>query len=277
MTQFGLESSRPLQEAADSSAPATVSSPSSQREVSLPRFSLKKRPISGSNGRANLTSVNSAFLTGIFADVAKVQETTVQVSDSDPRLDHSLSFKKSRVSLNKSLSRCGKSFKILSEAATLCSSTSLEANQTSSTVPHITPTGVMGRLDSLHYQLSCVSDSSNSELASTGNAVQLAFPKLPSFVSANSSSATLPRKVSDLQMYMPEAHSTANEESYGWFVEMDNEAPSTKTTDPYAAKPNTTGNLAFSAPTAPKAVNYDAEVEWAKAADTVDDVLGDFF
>jgi hypothetical protein len=38
-----------------------------------------------------------------------------------------------------------------------------------------------------------------------------------------------------------------------------------------------TDDLAFKAPTAPKATNYDAELEWAKAADTVDDVLGDFF
>ena len=36
-------------------------------------------------------------------------------------------------------------------------------------------------------------------------------------------------------------------------------------------------DLAFLAPTAPLACNHDEEVEWAKAADTVDDVLGDFF
>ena len=44
---------------------------------------------------------------------------------------------------------------------------------------------------------------------------------------------------------------------------------------PTAASSSTT--LAFSAATAPNAVSHDAEVEWAKAADTVDDVLGDFF
>jgi hypothetical protein len=36
--------------------------------------------------------------------------------------------------------------------------------------------------------------------------------------------------------------------------------------------------LTFSAVTAPKRSSYlDAEDEWAKAADTVDDVLGGFF
>jgi hypothetical protein len=34
--------------------------------------------------------------------------------------------------------------------------------------------------------------------------------------------------------------------------------------------------LAFEAPKAARTV-LNAEVEWAKAADTVDDVLGDFF
>ena len=48
------------------------------------------------------------------------------------------------------------------------------------------------------------------------------------------------------------------------------------TADPYAAACGVQG-LAFQAHTAPKASNHDAEVEWAKAADTVDDVLGDFF
>ena len=43
---------------------------------------------------------------------------------------------------------------------------------------------------------------------------------------------------------------------------------------PYAVSSE---NLAFQAPTAPKGPAQEAEVEWAQAADTVDDVLGDFF
>jgi len=63
-------------------------------------------------------------------------------------------------------------------------------------------------------------------------------------------------------------------ESYGWFVEMDDGENHQEDVDPYSS---TNANLAFSAPTAPKRSNLDEELEWAKAADTVDDVLGDFF
>jgi hypothetical protein len=61
---------------------------------------------------------------------------------------------------------------------------------------------------------------------------------------------------------------------YGWFVEIDDDC-SEHAVDAYISSANK--SLAFVAPTAPKADNHDAEVEWAKAADTIDDVLGDFF
>lgn len=107
--------------------------------------------------------------------------------------------------------------------------------------------------------------------------------------------------------------STSNkEDSFGWFVSMDEDdddddgandeddtsdgymrccyhrrssllaschsfaSASTAPADPYFHK-ESTDCLAFSASTAPKASNHDAQVEWAKAADTVDDVLGDLF
>ncbi len=57
---------------------------------------------------------------------------------------------------------------------------------------------------------------------------------------------------------------------------MDDDDEAATPVDPYKTTSNTT-SFAFIAPTAPKGVNHDAEVEWAKAADTVDDVLGDFF
>jgi hypothetical protein len=69
-------------------------------------------------------------------------------------------------------------------------------------------------------------------------------------------------------------------ESYGWFVTMDDDDYHTPSIAP-AQKADSSSSLnalAFSAATAPKGSNqHDAEVEWAKAADTVDDVLGDFF
>lgn len=79
----------------------------------------------------------------------------------------------------------------------------------------------------------------------------------------------------------PSQGSYDNEEGdFGWYIDMDKEeeddtSDSYQPVDPYASK---TSQLAFSAPTAPKQTrSHDAELEYALAADTVDDVLGDFF
>lgn len=115
---------------------------------------------------------------------------------------------------------------------------------------------------------------------SSGNAeTKLAFPHLPATVTDSSCDKPLTRVISDLQPSVSE--NSEKVESYGWFVDMEDEQ-SDKNIDqasmlaPFATSSLTQG-LAFQAPTAPKADNHDAEVEWAMAADTVDDVLGDFF
>ena len=73
---------------------------------------------------------------------------------------------------------------------------------------------------------------------------------------------------------------------YGWFVEMDDEKLRERLQAVAAAFENcraiaspedagsTALSLAFAASGPKKAVHLDSEVEWAKAADTVDDVLG---
>ena len=82
------------------------------------------------------------------------------------------------------------------------------------------------------------------------------------------------------------------EDSYGWFLALDHDvdAPEEHITDAYATAAasaagaagnettsSMTAALAFQAPVSATAgcAAHDAEVEWAKAADTVDDVLGD--
>lgn len=247
--------------------------------MDLPCLNLKKRANKNDHKRVILSSVNSAFLDGLFADVAQAQGEDSLASEShscypnefDPRGDPSKSFKKTRLSKSKSMTRCGKSFLRLSlpEASTV--SSEFDSIFSSTVSP-----GVTSRNSSLEFQLSCVSDSSCDNVVSRAKTInataKLAFPKLLSASTcANSSSTLLPRKVSDLQVHVTEDLSP--KESYGWFVEMD-EDHQIDSVDPYKTS---TGTLAFSAPTAPKAANFDAEVEWAKAADTVDDVLGDFF
>jgi hypothetical protein len=240
--------------------------------TSGPRFSLRKRAVSTDRPNSTLSTVDSGFLTGLFADVAKVQVDFEDFNpednsneDSDPRSNQSLPFKKSRVSMTKSMSRCGKSMICLNDALIYATPRSTE----------------LERKDSLLYQLHCVSSNSSSESSVRSStktildAASLEFPHLPATVSATSCN-TLTRNQSDLQSSTAEK---SQKECYGWFVEVDEEdehVPGSTTIEPHTST-NTVG-LAFKAPTSPKVLqDHDAEAQWAKAADTIDDVLGDFF
>ncbi len=75
-----------------------------------------------------------------------------------------------------------------------------------------------------------------------------------------------------------------NKDTYGWFVDMDLQEDEDRADVILAAQESVRAgsgaddSLSFQAFTAPKkTTELDEEVEWAKAADTVDDVLGDFF
>ena len=225
----------------------------------LPRFQLRKRsPVP--EKPVGFNAVNSAFLSGLFADVAlfgnnKEQDSSKRSIRDDTRLDPQAQgpiTKKSRLSLAHSISRCAMSVKNLEG---LVSPTACDTDYFDPIV----------RQDSLHLQLSCVGCGSDSISSA------IAFPHLPATVS-QSSCGGLTRNLSDLQSSVAE-NETA--ETYGWFVEVDADGPCNVIKDPYqdAAK----NTLAFSAATAPCADDHADEVEWAKAADTVDDVLGDFF
>jgi hypothetical protein len=260
----------------------------------VPRFSLRKRSVNSDRPKAMLSTVNSAFLSGLFADVAKTQvefenadSQDISPEDSDPRTNQSLPAKKSRVSMTKARGRSCKSMMSLRDA--LVSPPSSPDPPSRDTVNLFdvlsfpaTPVSDMERKDSLLFQLHCVSSSSSNESSVAPStkmildAATLEFPHLPATISATSCN-TLTRNSSDLQSSTTEK---SQKESYGWFVEMDEEeenvhVPTSTTTAPYVS--TSVGELTFKAPTASKASNHDAEVEWAKAADTVDDVLGDFF
>lgn len=127
---------------------------------------------------------------------------------------------------------------------------------------------------------------------------KLFFPALPPTVSALSCNGTssvcsnyghipadvkLNRQVSlneDAPM-IPNAFSkleSENNSPYGWFVATDDDKePSGPNSGFRGHLVSPLDDLAFKAPTAPKRVDDNAELEWACAADTVDDVLGDLF
>lgn len=211
-----------------------------------------------------MSSCNSAFLSGLFADIAKAN-VTHEVEDSASTCSSPV--KRSRLTMTKSISRCGKSF------ANFATIQGTESQTKSFRVSPVTTSASVTRTDSLSYQLHCVSSASSNESENIG---KIAFPHLPATVSDSSCThlASLTRRNSGLQRQETEIISG---EAYGWFVNMDDDDETVAPTPPHAESSTSLCDLAFSAATAPKAMDHEAEVEWAKAADTVDDVLGDFF
>lgn len=273
----------------DSSSPVGTHSPMElTAKSSNARFNIRKRNVDSDNDKMSLSSYNSAFLSGLFADVAKA--STIQ--EEDARLDPNLSIKRSRTSLTKSVPRSGRSCKNLMSIASAVGAHMFSSERVihSKTLPGLDPSccSTVERIDSLQFQLNCV--SSNPHLPSVSprgvkeivdlknrviDIIDLAFPHLPATISESSCEKQDLTPKSDRQVSDYEKTPT---ETYGWFVDLDdgNDDGDFDKVDAYAR--SASSDLAFSAPTAPKRVsNYEAEVEWAKAADTVDDVLGDFF
>lgn len=139
------------------------------------------------------------------------------------------------------------------------------------------------------------------------HAVRLAFPRLPATVSDSSCAAAAAATTTvafaaglnrELMLHASRTEKgnadagnnghSRKESHFGWFVDLDEHhgAATADSQEPPAAKMTcavSSDDLAFKAPTAPAllegpvAAAQEAEVEWAKAADTVDDVLGYFF
>lgn len=103
------------------------------------------------------------------------------------------------------------------------------------------------------------------------------FPQMPVTVSAVSSCSS-----ASLDMLTAEEFGDGNDEeglSYGWFVSTDEDTPDASVGSASSFfMSDTKSSLAFKALAAPMQVgNQDVEVQQALAADTVDDVLGDLF
>lgn len=275
---------------------------SSQAKTGV-RFTLRKRAIRNVSDNVNISSYNSDFLSGLFSDVAKIsvlsddQETGSKRNAADmtgePVTHPSVIApdtpnKKRRTIMNHGLSRSSFSIGNLSDLDSVqspvrCapSNDGSSSEFTEKQLPlHLTikePVTSSKSLkdckhhDSLAFQLNCVSGD-GTKSRSTNSTAKVAFPNLPATVSDSSCSTGLTRANLIKQKSSP---GNQNKESFGWFVDLDDH----HTVDTSASLPYTVSNdsLAFKAPTAPRSNINDAEVQWAKAADTVDDVLGAFF
>lgn len=108
----------------------------------------------------------------------------------------------------------------------------------------------------------------------------LAFPSLPGLPAAVSSSSCTTATVGAVVTPRDEK-SDSDQDSFGWFVATDDDDASNPEDAPAPMfLPLANPDLAFQAPSAaaaPTKENVDVEVQQALAADTIDDVLGDLF
>jgi hypothetical protein len=235
---------------------------------------LRKRSIECNLPAVELSTYNSAFLSGLFADIANScgKNPFTEKNSISPK-------KKSRLSLVKSISRCEKShpnfdnLQFSAESEFNDSKNKIMQNGMIQLQPR-KHSVLLSRLNSM--KSSIIQDVLHFNAEDVG---KLGFPQLPATVSTTSCSISSRRN--SVQRFVDDE--TDSKESYGWFVAFDDEceeAPglSSVSSVSSASSSSLVSDLAFTAITAPKrSVEYDAELEWAKAADTVDDVLGDFF
>lgn len=200
-----------------------------------------------------LSSYGSAFLSGIFADIAEVNQGDDDKSDDSDRLR-----KKIRPS-NPAFDVRKKSCRDLNtmgggEVLTLPSSSIISPRSHKSTI----------KIELFNDQ--------DRQLHN------LAFPTLPGLPAAVSSSSCTTATAGAV-VTPRDAESEQEHESFGWFVATDDDGASAdEATSPPSFLPVPKPDLAFQATdaTAPSKEG-DVEVQQALAADTIDDVLGDLF
>lgn len=271
------------------------------------RLHLRKRKRDFESARSDFaaTDFNTDFLSGIFRDISQaeqdgsvpcdVKNTTVddnvqQTSISDGEYIRVKKKVKTRGTIH-SMSRNRKSFTCLQNVSsnqvgnTQLGASAKAARRVSVSSPKYisdemgSDTGVLNA-SCIHFLVDKVLEES------------LVFPRLPPTVSessynSNSLTQTSVQAAQGTETNLSsntegEGSEQRNKDTYGWFVDMDLEEDSDRADVISAAQESCRASvceeLSFKAFTAPKKTSLlDEELEWAKAADTVDDVLGDFF
>jgi len=194
--------------------------------------------------------------------------------------------------MSRSLSRCGKSFKHLPTAFTSSSAATVSTEATQ--VTDLSSQMSAGSGDDADFEPQSPIPTDHvivanhfTDAASIIDEVlngNIPFPNLPATVSEQSCSS--PNNNNVTQTMVTSAQDVGRKkrplkDCYGWFVETDGDEQLRHRAEAIAGASVKTwtspDDLSFSAITAPKSGVDDDDLEWAKAADTVDDVLGDFF
>ena len=222
-----------------------------------------------------LSSYGSAFLSGIFADIAQASDETLGTSKSnsdEPRT------KKSRTTPSAlTLGRPSKSFKAMS-GLTEGADSEAPLVETLFVPPVVSPRFKQSTANIYHFK------DQVRELQG------MAFPSLPhfpntisssSFSSSNLTAPSLSRDESQASL-ASEMDQDSSDSDFGWFVSTDDDAESALIKERAMSVSTVPAfeDLAFKASSVAGPVEappQDTEVAQALAADTIDDVLGAFF
>lgn len=226
-----------------------------------------------------LSSYGSAFLSGIFADIAEASDDQPQhgpavapygavpaaesadSGHSEPR------HKKARSTAATSFGRQPKSHMAL---AGLTEGAFSKVSSASVVSPR--PNTSTLKIKDFNDQVRELQDMAFPSL-----------PQLPITVSSSSCSSASWQALAPQTWSVGETTNSGEQDSpsYGWFVSTDADEADTAngmvTANAPTFLPDTEPALAFRALTAPDVGNEDLEVQQALAADTIDDVLGDLF
>ena len=220
------------------------------------------------NQQPFLSSYGSAFLSGIFSDIA---QATDEDDDDDTDVSHQ-DDESSRTSMVSEPSY--KKARITATPKSFLGTSSGISTAAEGTVSEVsTPPFVSPRIKPKSALKIQIFNDSVRKLQ------DMAFPSISSQIPNTISSSSCA-----MQLMMDEVVNHQDEQegpSYGWFVSADDDLAE-DSMEPYLGYVPATksvADLAFKAisPTPLNVSNHDVEVQQALAADTIDDVLGDLF
>jgi hypothetical protein len=221
---------------------------------------------SSSQEQPFLSSYGSAFLSGIFADIAETQTGEDESSDAEDTVMSEPVPKKSRPVNWTAFGVQATSFTALDKL--------IGGGEMSISPATLSPRAAA--VSPKTNQPPIKIELFNHQVRELQN---LAFPSLPGIpVTVSSSSCTI--APTGAVVTPRDSDSEQEQESFGWFVSTDDDDANAEEASPASMfLPLAKSTLAFRASaTAPKdEESADVEVQQALAADTIDDVLGDLF
>mmetsp|Transcript_895 Transcript_895/g.1454 ORF Transcript_895/g.1454 Transcript_895/m.1454 type:complete len:315 (-) Transcript_895:669-1613(-) len=263
----------------DSSAEWTPLNPLLSQDSSCTQAYSRKRSCnqisSQDPNQPFLSSYGSAFLSGIFADIAQASDE--KPGASNPKSDEPHNKKIRTMPSALTLGRPSKSFKAL--AGLTDGADNVAPSVETPLVPFVVSPRSNQSTANIHHFKDQVRELQG-----------MAFPSLPqipntisssSFSSSNLTAPSLSRDVSQASI-SSDMDQDSSDSDFGWFVSTDDDADSAliKERAMSVSTAPAFDDLAFKARPAVGAVAeppQDTEVQQALAADTIDDVLGDFF